>query len=56
MAADVPGAEDSLDAGLAVSFIGELWDDSLLSALRYYIRIPNKSPAFEPNWRALGHM
>ena len=37
-------------------FVSELWDDSIVPALVEYIRIPNKSPAFEPNWQALGHM
>ena len=37
-------------------FIADLWDDSIVPALVEYIRIPNKSPAFEPDWAALGHM
>ena len=37
-------------------FVSELWDDSIVPALVEYVRIPNKSPAFEPDWQALGHM
>ena len=37
-------------------FVCELWDDSILPALQEYVRIPNKSPAFEPQWQTLGHM
>ena len=27
-------------------FVAERWDESILPALKDYIRIPNKSPAF----------
>ena len=37
-------------------FVSELWDDSIVPALVEYIRIPNKSPAFAPDWQAEGHM
>jgi acetylornithine deacetylase/succinyl-diaminopimelate desuccinylase-like protein len=33
-----------------------LWRDSIVPALQEYIRIPNKSPMFDPNWREHGHM
>ena len=36
--------------------VDAMWDDSIVPALVEYIRIPNKSPAFEPDWQALGHM
>jgi acetylornithine deacetylase/succinyl-diaminopimelate desuccinylase-like protein len=32
------------------------WDDSIVAALCDYIRIPNKSPAFDPHWQDHGHM
>ncbi|HUP48535.1 MAG TPA: M20 family metallopeptidase [Thermoanaerobaculia bacterium] len=32
------------------------WDESILPTLQDYIRIPNQSPLFEPQWRDLGHM
>jgi len=33
-----------------------LWDESILPKLQDYIRIPNKSPHFDANWQAAGHM
>lgn len=36
--------------------IGEDWDQSILDCLMTYVRIPNKSPAFDPNWESHGHM
>ena len=37
-------------------FVAEAWHDSVVPALCDYIRIPNKSPLFEPDWQTLGHM
>ena len=36
--------------------VGEVWDQAIVPALSEYIRIPNKSPAFDPEWKAHGHM
>ena len=36
--------------------ITEVWDRSIIPALSEYIRIPNKSPHFDANWREHGHM
>ncbi|MHB1283202.1 MAG: M20/M25/M40 family metallo-hydrolase, partial [Metallibacterium scheffleri] len=36
--------------------IGSLWDDEIVGQLSEYIRIPNKSPMFDPDWVAHGHM
>ena len=33
-----------------------LWDDSIVPELVEYIRIPNKSPHFDPDWEEHGHM
>ena len=33
-----------------------LWDDSIVPTLCDYVRIPNKSPMFDSNWQANGHM
>lgn len=38
------------------AFIDTVWDQEILPCLTDYIRIPNKSPAFEPDWQGLGHM
>ncbi len=40
----------------ANQFIDEIWSDSIVPTLTEYIRIPNKSPAFDENWEANGHM
>jgi acetylornithine deacetylase/succinyl-diaminopimelate desuccinylase-like protein len=37
-------------------FVDRCWDDEIVPALVDYIRIPNKSPAFDPGWAAHGHM
>ena len=37
-------------------YVGEVWDDSIVPTLEEYIRIPNKSPQFEPKWAELGYM
>ncbi len=42
-------------AGLA-SFIDRLWDAEVVPTLVEYIKIPNKSPAFDADWAAHGHM
>jgi acetylornithine deacetylase/succinyl-diaminopimelate desuccinylase-like protein len=37
-------------------FVDRAWQDSILPQLADYIRIPNKSPIFDPDWAANGHM
>lgn len=37
-------------------YIDDMWDKSILPALHEYIKIPNKSPLFDPDWRAHGYM
>jgi acetylornithine deacetylase/succinyl-diaminopimelate desuccinylase-like protein len=41
-----------LDSKHALRSSGRIWDEEILPALNDYIRIPNKSPAYEPNWQA----
>ncbi|XOV82875.1 MAG: M20/M25/M40 family metallo-hydrolase [bacterium] len=36
--------------------IAQRWQDSILPTLHDYIRIPNKSPNFDPDWEANGYM
>jgi acetylornithine deacetylase/succinyl-diaminopimelate desuccinylase-like protein len=38
------------------ALIDKMWDEEIVPRLIDYIRIPNKSPAFEPDWASLGHM
>jgi acetylornithine deacetylase/succinyl-diaminopimelate desuccinylase-like protein len=42
----------NFDARQALLSSAAIWDAEILPALHDYIRIPNKSPAYEPNWQA----
>src|SRR3954454_1347928 len=37
-------------------FVDQVWGDAIVPTLVEYIGIPNKSPAFDPDWAAHGHM
>jgi acetylornithine deacetylase/succinyl-diaminopimelate desuccinylase-like protein len=41
----------TLDAPRALQSSQRIWDQEILPALYEYIRIPNKSPAFDPRWQ-----
>lgn len=45
-----------LDLAQAKSFIEQTWEDSIIPSLFHYIAIPNKSPAFDPDWQKNGFM
>ena len=45
-----------MDPSAAKTFIDRLWDEEVIPELTDYIRIPNKSPAFDPDWEAHGYM
>jgi acetylornithine deacetylase/succinyl-diaminopimelate desuccinylase-like protein len=45
-----------LDAGKLGKFVDQLWGDAIVPTLVDYIKIPNKSPAFDPDWAAHGYM
>ena len=45
-----------MDFKKASTFLDRIWDDEIIPALTDYIRIPNKSPAFDKDWAAHGHM
>src|ERR1051326_8499202 len=36
--------------------VDDIWNSSIVPTLQQYIRIPNQSPLFDPQWRANGHM
>ncbi len=38
------------------AYVDERWEASIVPTLCDYIRIPNKSPMFDPQWEAHGHM
>lgn len=54
MNARVPPA--ALNAPQALAQVSQAWDDDIVSRLQDYIRIPAKSPAFDPDWAAAGHI
>ncbi len=37
-------------------YVDERWEKSIIPTLCDYVRIPNKSPMFDPDWEAKGHM
>ena len=45
-----------LDPAKLGRFVDQVWGDAIVPTLVDYIRIPNKSPAFDPGWAAHGHM
>ena len=45
-----------MDFAKTTAFMDRIWDDEIIPALTDYIRIPNKSPAFDPDWEEHGHM
>jgi len=46
----------TIDQAALREFVDTLWNDEITPTLIEYIRIPNKSPMFEPDWEKLGHM
>src|SRR5512143_1587195 len=45
-----------LNSTTAIASSERIWEEEILPRLHEYILIPNKSPAFEPDWAAQGHM
>ena len=45
-----------MDTAKTEKFVNEVWDSQIIPQLCEYIRIPNKSPAFDPDWEKHGHM
>jgi acetylornithine deacetylase/succinyl-diaminopimelate desuccinylase-like protein len=45
-----------MDAKRLSSSIAKTWDDSIIDRLTAYVRIPNKSPMFDPEWEEHGYM
>ena len=45
-----------LDIARARKFVNQCWDDEVVPTLVEYIKIPNKSPSFDPDWAAHGYM
>jgi acetylornithine deacetylase/succinyl-diaminopimelate desuccinylase-like protein len=45
-----------MDVEKTKSFVSDAWDNSVIPELCEYIKIPNKSPGFDPDWEKHGHM
>lgn len=48
--------KSALDSAQARTYVEKMWDDEIVPTLEQYIRIPNKSPDFDPNWVQHGYM
>src|SRR3990170_2564818 len=46
----------SLNSAKLAEYCFKNWDESALPELIEYIRIPNKSPMFDPDWQTHGYM
>ncbi|HZT65036.1 MAG TPA: M20/M25/M40 family metallo-hydrolase [Acidimicrobiales bacterium] len=46
----------SIDAATVSSIVDQTWAEDVLPALTEYVRIPNVSPDYAPEWQAEGHM
>jgi acetylornithine deacetylase/succinyl-diaminopimelate desuccinylase-like protein len=49
-------SSQTMDNTSLARFICGLWDREIVPSLTDYIRIPNKSPMFDPAWEEHGHM
>ena len=45
-----------IDIARTTKFVDQCWGDEIVPTLVEYIKIPNKSPAFDPDWAAHGYM
>ncbi len=45
-----------MDFSKVTAFMDGIWDGEIIPTLSDYIRVPNKSPAFDPDWESHGHM
>ena len=45
-----------MDSQKTETFVNQMWDDSIIPELCEYIKVPNKSPMFDPDWEKHGHM
>src|SRR5882762_8212507 len=45
-----------IDIARTMKLVDQCWGDEIVPTLIEYIRIPNKSPSFDPDWAAHGYM
>jgi acetylornithine deacetylase/succinyl-diaminopimelate desuccinylase-like protein len=48
--------DSDLDLDKTRGFVSDFWEQKIVPALSDYIRIPNVSSSFDPDWEAHGHM
>jgi len=46
----------AMNADQTRHLVDETWSSSIVPTLEQYIRIPNQSPLFDPDWKRNGHM
>jgi acetylornithine deacetylase/succinyl-diaminopimelate desuccinylase-like protein len=51
-----PPTVSGLDREALGEYVAEVWEREIVPEITEYIRIPNKSPLFDPDWAANGHM
>lgn len=56
MAAPTAAPPVRLNSRALSTHVDQVWERDIVPALAEYIRIPNKSPLFDPQWRENGHM
>ena len=56
MTARQPLAAPAYDATALANRIARHWDDDIVAQLVEYVRLPAKSPHFDPGWREHGHI
>lgn len=45
-----------MDSSRVRKLVDQTWDESIVPTLCEYVKIPNKSPLFDPQWQDHGHM
>jgi acetylornithine deacetylase/succinyl-diaminopimelate desuccinylase-like protein len=45
-----------MDNKKTADFVSDVWDKSIIPELCEYIKVPNKSPLFDPDWEQHGYM
>ena len=45
-----------MDNSKTAAFVDREWDETIIPTIAEYIRVPNKSPAFDPDWEKHGYM
>ena len=45
-----------MNSNQASEFVNTMWDSSIIPEISEYIKVPNKSPSFDPDWEKKGHI